>query len=188
MTVDPESRKTEQLRAYAAVLAWFRRRVPDEDTARDLAQRTWMRFRAWQNGRPGVLPDNLTAFLLNQAEWVRCDYYAERCRLRTTELLAGDTADVAAIEDGRLLASVALPSSLANVIHSIDLGRAMAALPAKKRRALVLMFVDDLETFEIAPVIGVSTRRVNQMINEAIAALGTSRHLAGYSAHKGGHR
>lgn len=201
MTVDPDKLPVQQegehqlsghretlRRSFAELLAWFGKRAPDEKTAQDLAQETWKRFRAWQKDDPGKMPDNLTAFLINQAEWVRRTYFKKSYKINEYELLRGDIADLAVLADARLLTSAPLPALLERFITTVDLGRALASLHDKKRRALMLRFIDDMDTCEIAGVLGVSARRVNQMIDEAITALRESRLLDGYRTDEGGHR
>ena len=202
MTIDPDDLSDQQdgkrqppdryetvRHAVAAVFAWFCKRTPDEHAACDLTQDTWMRFRAWQGDDHDRMPDNLTAFLINQAEWVRRSYFKKLYKSHNRELSCGDViSDLAALEDAKLLRSASLPPALDQVITSIDLNRALTKLTDKKRRALMLRFLDDRAPEEIAGVLGVSASRVNQMIKESIMVLANSRLLAGYRTHEGGHQ
>jgi RNA polymerase sigma factor (sigma-70 family) len=172
--------------AYRTVQAFFRRRIADEHTAHDLTQTTFLRFRTWQKGNPGLMPDNLEAFLLRQAEWLRRDHFRKIAKIRVSETLGGDPSDLEALEDAKLLAAWAPRESA--VPERVDVGCAVAMLPADKRLALVLRFVDDLPTEQIAEVLAVSRRRVNQMIQEALDELARSAPLSGYGTREGGHR
>lgn len=184
----PTSRATLR-EAYRTVDAFFRRRVADGHTAHDLTQTTFLRFRIWQAGNPGLMPDNLEAFLLQQAEWVRRDHFRKAATTRTAEALCGGPADLAALEDGRLLAAAAPGSSTLSVVpQRVDLGCAAASLSDAKRLALVLRFVDGLPTAQIAEVLARSPRRVNQLIQEALDELAHSESLADYGTQKGGHQ
>jgi RNA polymerase sigma factor (sigma-70 family) len=174
--------------AYRTVFTWFRRRVPDEHAAHDLTQITFLRFRSWQNNKPGLLPENLEAFLLQQAEWVRRDYFRKMVKTREVETLIGNNLDLAVLEDGKLLASLPTMTPLSAIPGSVDLKSAVASLSDTKRLALVLRFVDDLATPQIAEVLKLTPRRVNQLINEALDELVSSKRLAGYSTPRGGHR
>lgn len=185
----PQATRALLREAYRTVFAFFRRRVADEHTAHDLTQNTFLRFRIWQEGNPGRMPDKLEAFLLQQAEWVRRDHFRKVDRTHAVEALSGGPADLAVMEDGRLLAAAA-PSALSAsvVLTRVDIECAATLLSDAKRLALVLRFVDGLPTSQIAEVLAVGPRRVNQLIREALDELANSESLAGYGSQKGGHQ
>ena len=56
-------------------------------------------------------------------------------------------------------------------LEADHLGDALAALPAKRRAALVLRFYDDLSEAEIAEVLGVRRGTVKSMIHRGLAQL-----------------
>ncbi|MET9229136.1 sigma-70 family RNA polymerase sigma factor [Lentzea sp. NPDC003310] len=173
--------------AYRLILAFFRRRVPTKAIAYELSHDTFVRLVVWRSRNNCRLPDDLMGFLYRHAEWVRCDYFKKLAKIGEAEALTGDCMDLAALANGKLLASVTLPEALIDVASTVDLERAVAALPERTRLALVLRFVDDLPTPRIANVLGISPQAVNEKIRKGVAELSESQHLAGY-APRGGHR
>ncbi|RDI20345.1 sigma-70 family RNA polymerase sigma factor [Lentzea flaviverrucosa] len=189
--LQPEDSHADVLASNAAVLRWFTSRVANREIAWDLTQANWEAYQVWRAKNPCTPVDSLTGFLLNLAEWTRKDYYKRAYKTLKREAQAGGPKDMVALEDMKLLLAADLPSSLASVVHSIDLGLALARLKERdedKHRALMMRYIDQMNTKEIGNVLGVTPQRISQMVGDAIQLLKGSRHLANYGVSKGGHQ
>jgi RNA polymerase sigma factor (sigma-70 family) len=171
--------------AYRRIFSFFCRRVSECD-AHVLTQETFLRLSVWQNGDPGRMPPpDLMIFLYKNARWVYVEYRRKLVQTSKNEILTGD---IAVLEDSRLfLSSKLLPPELSDAACSEALEQAVAKLSDRQLQALVSRYVDDLTTSQIADMVGVTPRAVNDMIRNALSSLSVDEGLAIY-APRGGRR
>lgn len=127
------------------VFNYFRRMVPDRESAADLTQETFLRALRVAHRFRGE--SSVTTWLLGIArrvylEWVRKQ---RRFEVDVTPQDAGD------------------PSSS----DFVDIERALARLPAEHREVLVLRFALDLSGEDVARILDVSHDAVRQRITRA---------------------
>jgi RNA polymerase sigma-70 factor, ECF subfamily len=135
------------------VYTYFRRMVPGRETARDLAQETFLRaIRAAPRYR-GEAP--VEAWLLGIARNVFREWLRHR-REDPVEDLAQETSAHVAVEESEPL-------------ERLDVERLLLRLEPEHREVLVLRFVLDLSGEEAAEVLGISHDAVRQRLARAKA-------------------
>lgn len=147
MPVRSEAGFSELYRAqYSSVLAFFRRRVEDPETARDLTAET---FRiAWQHWGDERRPDR--AWLFGVARNVTGDEYRRLQRER--DGFAAVAVDAALVQDA---ADRREPG-----VDGADVRAVVAALPASHREVLMLTYWEGLGATEAGRVLGISRSAV----------------------------
>lgn len=144
---------------YDELLRFLQWRTGDADRAADLAQDTYLRLATVAaSGRP---VDNARAYILRVANNLVIDSLRRDSRLRrqeTAEDKAADLADPAPIADAYVLAREQLRL----------LDEALASLPPKPRRALLLHRVSGWTQVQIAAELNVSESMVIKYIAQAL--------------------
>lgn len=134
----------------------------DWHAAEDLVQTTFMKlYRHWRRIEPGTLDAYARRVLVNT--------YLSHRRDRRRESVNGDLPEVPAPPDR-------------DAGDRVDIGRALAALPARQRAMVVLRHLEDLSVAEVAHALGVAEGTVKSQTARGVEAL--RRVLAGPTAMK----
>jgi RNA polymerase sigma factor (sigma-70 family) len=158
MSNERESIWSHYLRQRDALVRFLRRRTRNPDLAEDLAQETWLRV---SHGGTSAAIDNPRAYLFRIASNLATDHLrAEARRLLSDEL----EALLSVPDDGPGPEAVAIGRSDLRVI-----AEALAELPARRCRILLMSRVEGQSHRAIAEHFGVSTRTVEFEIVRALA-------------------
>jgi RNA polymerase sigma factor (sigma-70 family) len=159
MSNERESIWSHYLRQRNALVRFLRRRTRDPDLAEDLAQETWLRV---SHGGTSAVIDNPRAYLFRIASNLATDHLrAEARRLLSDEELE---ALLSVPDDGPGPEAVAIGRSDLRLIAD-----ALAELPARRCRILLMSRVEGRPHRAIAEHFGVSTRTVEFEIVRALA-------------------
>lgn len=145
---------------WAPLVRWAARRLGDEDTARDLIQETFVQV--WQRRSSWASKGSPRAYLFRITRSLLIDERRKR-KVRTRWLLRSRR------KEPRLPATPAEDLDAARLWDAYQ--RALAKLPARRREAFLLVYVQGLSHAEVAEVMQISTQTV---ANQIVSAL---RHL-----------
>lgn len=120
-------------------------------TAEDLVQTTFVKlYRHWRR----VKPESLDAFTRR----ILVNTYLSHRRDRRRESVCPTPPDIPALPDR-------------DAGDRVDLGRALAALPARQRTMVVLRHLEDLSVAEVADLLGVAEGTVKSQTARGVHAL-----------------
>ncbi|WP_157641042.1 sigma-70 family RNA polymerase sigma factor [Longispora albida] len=145
----------------------------DQETARDLAQRVWMKFLAYSRRRPLTSPRAVLRIMASDAvaEWCRRPV---KDRVLPAGLAPAGLAPVPGGQDGS--------------DARWDLQAALLTLPPDLREALLLRYYADLPPGEVARILDIPLPTLKSRLAAARAALRKAPSLAGYQVTTGGIR
>ena len=136
---------------YPEILSYCRRHTPDEQSAEDAAQETFLK--AVRHLDAHAFRGRFRAWLYK----IAANTCAGRCR---REAPAGPLSDSPYIDPG-----------FERTELGIDLGAALAALPEAQREVVLLRYVHGLKLSEAAEVLGVPLRTAQSRERAALKAL-----------------
>jgi RNA polymerase sigma-70 factor (ECF subfamily) len=145
---------------HARLFNFLARLARNRDTAEDLAEETWLRF---VDHAPKLKPDTTLAPLLFT---IARNLHVSYCRSRSLE----DSYSVDLV--GLWPSASTRPSPFESVVANetgLRIEKALAAMPAIYREALLLVTVEGMKPAEAAVVCGVSPEAMRQRISRARA-------------------
>jgi RNA polymerase sigma factor (sigma-70 family) len=168
-----DSRWTTQrafyLDEHPRLSGYLRRRLPDTNTAEDVAHEVWTAFMAvWERAEATFNPSPKLLFRIAQcryANWWR-DHGSTAPELHPDPL---QLAGILGYHD---------PGDTTDL--RIDLSRALAELTPRQRQAIHLRHLDDLPMNLVGDQLGITERGARKAVTSALTTLRGSVHLTGY--------
>lgn len=145
---------------HARLFNFLARLARNRDTAEDLVEETWLRF---VDHAPKVKPDTTLAPLLFT---IARNLYVSHCRSRLLE--DSYSVDLLGLWPSGSTQPSPFESTVANET-ALRVEKALAAMPAIYREALLLVTVEGMKPAEAAVVCGVSPEAMRQRISRARA-------------------
>lgn len=161
---------------------WINDRSTAEDLAADVFASLWRDMSQRGLQLDGI--DYLYAFLKQRAAWARGLYF-QRLAARREQPWQHESVQDADKSRAEAVAAALVQTNPAETVHArVDVGRILATLPAKQRRALVLRYLEDLSPETVAEQTGWPQRTVSYHTAKALNTLrvaagvptGTKRH------------
>lgn len=136
-------------------------KIPSVEDAQDITSETFLRF--WNQVQDGAAVSHVGAYLYRIARNLVADHYRTR----------QDALSIEAPEMERLLMDA---KGLIKIEESFDMAKVLAALRLLKdeyREAIILRYVDELTTAEIAEALGKTPGNVRVLLHRALETLRT---------------
>lgn len=169
---DPSRFDTLYRKYLAQVYAYALYELADHHAAEDATERTFLRalaalprFREQARAEDGPEASTFRVWLFRIARNVVANERRTRRRRPAASLDAALGAGLAIADAGDLEAEAVTRDEAASAL------RAVRALPDDRRRALLLRFVDEMSTAEIAGVLGRSEGAVRVLIHRALGSV-----------------
>jgi RNA polymerase sigma-70 factor (ECF subfamily) len=165
------ARQREEFDAFrkdeAGRLARFvARRIANPAEAAEVRQMIWLEFLAWWDEHPARVEP--TAMLFKIA-WCRVvDHYRVQVRYRDL---------IERLESRTQVSQSTARDPIAEVIERVDLMRALRSLTPRQLEAIFLRYFDDLPIKQVAELMGITSRRVDQLLADALEVLRTDQVL-----------
>ncbi len=138
---------------YPRLWSWVRRVVADPGVASDIAQEAFVRLLQWERE---TLPEaERAAYLFTIARNLMHDHWKRGARSEESLSERGEETDNIAA------------AGLRDVVASIDLDRALAALTAKERSIAWLAYAEGWDHRTIARIVGVGEKSVKVLLFRA---------------------
>lgn len=147
-------------------------KIPLAEDAQDITSETFLRF--WNQVQEGAQVTHVGAYLYRIARNLVADHYRTR----------QDALSIDAAPDLEHLLSDA--KGLIKIEESLDIAKVLKALRLLKdeyREAIILRYVDELTTTEIAEALGKSPGNVRVLLHRSLGTLRTLLHTAPPSPH-----
>lgn len=155
------------------VVQWLlSRHVADRSVVEELAQELFLKV--WQEMAAGRLVfqrlGKLVAFFEPRARWEAMAYLRRRSSIERQRQRSLESEEISFDTSHAALRS-AVPGADVTVPNRLDIGRALAMLPAAERRAVALRYLEGMTPGEVAETIGASPRVERARTNSALRTL-----------------
>ncbi|AZQ33228.1 RNA polymerase sigma factor [Streptomyces cyaneochromogenes] len=155
---------------HPKLMAFVARRVEGKPEAEDLCQDVWRLFFSRY--------DHYVEFY---DEPVKVLYAIAKCRIAELWQRRGRAREVPFEgEDVTLLIHAIAPDLPTGIERRVDIGRALACLPARQREALHFHYIDSLTIAETAVLMGIGSNGVKKLLKKALERLRDTAVLSAY--------